>query len=64
MNIYVRLIICLGIIVLQYVALFLPLTELFLIYILLFNPRWFREFLNNLDKNRSREADNHVKQND
>lgn len=58
MNIYIRLIICLGIIALHYIGLFLPLTELFLIYILLFNPRWFREFLNNLDKNRSREADN------
>lgn len=28
---------------------FLPLTALFLIYILMVNPPWFREFLENLD---------------
>jgi hypothetical protein len=26
------------------------LTEVFIIYILLVNPAWFRNFLNNLDK--------------
>jgi hypothetical protein len=28
---------------------FLPLTAFFLIYILMFNPSWFREFLDRLD---------------
>ncbi len=28
---------------------FLPLTAFFLIYILMYNPAWFREFLNTLD---------------
>jgi len=50
MSIGYRLLICLGILLLHFVALFLPLTELFLIYIILFNPRWFRDFLNNMAK--------------
>jgi hypothetical protein len=28
---------------------FLPLTAFFLIYILMFNPPWFRKFLDRLD---------------
>jgi hypothetical protein len=28
---------------------FLPLNALFLVYILIFNPPWFRNFLNNLN---------------
>lgn len=47
MRIGSRLLICLIIVVLHFVAVFLPLTEFFVIYILLFNPRWFRNFLNN-----------------
>lgn len=43
-----RVLICLGLIAVHYVGIFLPLTELFLIYILLFNPKWFRDFLNNM----------------
>jgi hypothetical protein len=39
-----------AILVIHFVGFFLPLTELFIIYILLANPAWFREFLNNLDK--------------
>jgi hypothetical protein len=31
------------------VVFFLPLTALFLIYILMANPAWFRDFLNTLD---------------
>jgi len=48
MGIGYRLLICLGIVLLHFVAVFLPLTELFVIYILIFNPRWFRNFLNNI----------------
>lgn len=47
MNILYRILICLGLIAVHYVGIFLPITELFLIYILLFNPKWFRDFLNN-----------------
>jgi hypothetical protein len=50
MGLSFRIILSLGIILLHFVGFFLPLTEFFLIYILLFNPRWFRNFLNNLDK--------------
>ncbi len=45
-----RILLCLGILLIDLSIFFLPLTALFLIYILLSNPPWFREFLNNLDK--------------
>ena len=48
MSISYRILICLGIVLLHFVALFLPLTELFVMYIILFNPRWFRNYLNNM----------------
>lgn len=44
-----RILICLGILLAELVLFFLPLAAFFLIYIILFNPPWFREFLNNLD---------------
>jgi len=45
-----RILLCLGILLVDLCIFFLPLTALFLIYILLSNPPWFREFLNNLDR--------------
>jgi hypothetical protein len=45
MNIGYRLLICLGIVAIHFAAFVVPVTELFLIYIILFNPRWFRDFL-------------------
>lgn len=45
-----RILICLGILVVDSVTFFLPLTALFLIYIILYNPPWFREFLRSLDE--------------
>jgi hypothetical protein len=48
MNILYRILISLGLLTLHYVGFLLPLTEIFVIYILLFNPRWCREFLNDL----------------
>ena len=44
-----RVLICLGILLVDLGIFFLPLTALFLIYIILYNPPWFREFLNTLD---------------
>ncbi len=39
---------------------FLPLTAIFLIYILMVNPPWFRDFLNTLDSPESQtKADGH-----
>ena len=43
-----RILLCLGILALDLIVFFLPLTALFLIYILIFNPPWFRGFLDSL----------------
>ena len=51
MNTTNRILICLGILVIDLAIFFLPLTALFLIYIIFFNPPWFREFLRSLNKN-------------
>jgi len=40
-----RILLALGIVVLDTVLFFLPMGALFLAYILIFNPAWFREFL-------------------
>ncbi len=45
-----RILIAVGILMIDLAVFFLPLTALFLIYILLVNPLWFRDFLNGLDK--------------
>ncbi|MGD2038433.1 MAG: hypothetical protein PVH28_11150 [Desulfobacterales bacterium] len=44
-----RVMICVMILVLDLVVFFLPLTAIFLVYIILINPPWFREFLQRLD---------------
>ena len=44
-----RILISLGILALDLLVFFLPLTAIFLIYILLYNPPWFRTFLDGLD---------------
>jgi hypothetical protein len=49
MSMTYRIILSLGILAVDLVAFFLPLTALFLMYILIFNPPWFRDFLNGLD---------------
>jgi hypothetical protein len=45
-----RIALAAGVLVVDLGIFFLPLTAIFLIYILLVNPPWFRDFLNNLDK--------------
>jgi len=45
-----RILISLGILFLDLVIFFLPLTAFFLAYILIFNPSWFRDLLNSLDR--------------
>lgn len=32
------------------IVFFLPLAAIFLAYVLIFNPPWFRDFINNLDR--------------
>jgi len=44
-----RILLSLGIILIDLIIFFLPLTALFLVYIILYNPPWFREFLNKLN---------------
>ncbi len=44
-----RILLALGVIVLDMVVFFVPLTAVFLAYILIYNPPWFRDFLNTLD---------------
>ncbi|MEJ2657422.1 MAG: hypothetical protein P8012_09525 [Desulfobacterales bacterium] len=50
MNLFFRILISIGLLVLHYVGIFLPITECFLIYILIFNPKWFRDYLNSFAK--------------
>lgn len=45
-----RVLICIGILLIDLVVFFLPLTAFFLVYIILTNPPWFREYLQNLNQ--------------
>ena len=45
MGFWGRLIISIGIILIDSLLFFLPLTAIFLVYILITNPQWFRDFL-------------------
>jgi hypothetical protein len=45
-----RILLSLGILLVDSVTFFLPLTALFLIYIIIYNPPWFRGFLDTLNK--------------
>jgi len=49
MSLFNRVLLALGVIILDLVVFFAPLTAFFLAYILIYNPPWFREFLNTLD---------------
>jgi hypothetical protein len=54
MKMSTRVSIALGVVLLDLAVFFLPLTALFLAYVLIYNPPWFRDFLNTLG---SAEAD-------
>ncbi|MGD8883451.1 MAG: hypothetical protein PVI82_16250 [Desulfobacterales bacterium] len=45
MSMTYRVLICIGILLIDLIVFYLPLTAFFLIYIILVNPPWFREFL-------------------
>ncbi len=45
-----RILICAIILAVDLVVFFLPLTAIFLVYIILQNPPWFRDFLQQLDQ--------------
>jgi hypothetical protein len=55
-----RILLAIGILLVDLVVFFLPLTALFLIYILFFNPPWFRDFLNTLDVPQKGGVDDHT----
>jgi len=57
MSITNRIFLCGGIFLLDLLLFFLPLTAMFLAYILLFNPPWFRDFLDTLDQPVARNGD-------
>ena len=44
-----RVMICVMILVLDLVVFFLPLSAIFIVYIILINSPWFREFLQQID---------------
>jgi hypothetical protein len=44
-----RVFLSVGILLIDLIVFFLPLTALFLVYIILANPVWFREFLQKLN---------------
>lgn len=45
-----RLLLAAGILLVDLVVFFLPLTALLLAYVVVFNPPWFRNFINNLEE--------------
>jgi hypothetical protein len=48
MSLQKRIIIAAGIVALDLVIFFVPLTSFFLAYVVLYNPRWVRDFLESL----------------
>ncbi|MFZ0242300.1 MAG: hypothetical protein WAL90_11705 [Desulfobacterales bacterium] len=49
MRLTTRILIAAAILLIDLVVFFLPLTAVFLAYVIIFNPPWFREFLDRLD---------------
>ena len=50
MSMTYRVLICIGILLIDLIVFYLPLTAFFLIYILLVNPPWFREYLQQINQ--------------
>jgi hypothetical protein len=44
-----RVLLALGVVALEFAVFFVPLTAVFMAYVLVYDPPWFREFLNTLD---------------
>ena len=44
-----RILLAVGILIADLVAFFLPLTALLLAYVIVFNPPWFKDFINSLE---------------
>jgi hypothetical protein len=50
MSVTQRILLSIGILLIDLIVFFLPLTALFLVYIILANPVWFRKFLQDLNQ--------------
>ena len=50
MNTKQKILICAIILLLDLAVFFLPLTAIFLVYVILQNPTWFRDFLEQLNR--------------
>ena len=44
-----RVLLALGVVALDFAVFVVPLTALFMAYVLIYNPPWFRDFINSLD---------------
>ena len=53
MNKSKRIMLGIGVLLVDLIVFFLPLSAIFLMYIIIFNPPRFRAFLNNLDNSGS-----------
>ena len=51
-----RVLLALGVVALDLAVFFVPLTAVFMAYVLVYNPPWFREFLNTLDAGQGKSA--------
>ncbi len=43
----IRLALAIMLLLLHYIAFIIPVADIFLIYVIFFNPKWFRDFLDN-----------------
>ena len=49
MDLTKRILLAIAILAIDAACFFLPLTAIFLAYVLIINPPWFRQFINRLD---------------
>ena len=49
MSLINRIVLAAALLLLDLVFFFLPLTAVFFTYIIIFNPPWFRDFINHLE---------------
>ena len=55
MAMWKRVLLSAGVLIIDLGVVILPLTALFLIYIFIWNPPWFRDFLNRLDQDHGKQ---------
>jgi hypothetical protein len=56
MSMFNRVLLALGVVALDLVVVFVPLTAVFMAYILIYNPPWFREFINTLGEGQGKKS--------